>query len=189
MANPASFPLFPDVAGAAPEYPLTETARAIRAEWDPQRAGNPFLSCEPIGMPRIMGQPYPMEFVDDGERILLRIELYDVVRTIHMDPDAAAGNAPPGPLGFSTGSWDGNALVVRTTRLGWPWFDQSGIPQSAAAELLERFTPSADGTRLEYILTVTDPDTFTEPVTLEKYWTWRPDAQVRPFDCNPAYSP
>ena len=189
MANPASFPLFLDVAGATPDYPLTAAARTARSSWDPVE-DNPFLSCDPVGMPRVMGQPYPMEFINDGERILLRIELHDVVRTIRMSADeAAAGEEPANPLGHSRGHWDGGTLVVRTTNLNWPFFDQSGIPQSASAEILERFTPSTDGTRLEYVLTVTDPATFTEPVTLEKYWTWRPDAQVRPFDCNTDYSP
>ena len=189
MANPASFPLFLDVAGAAPEYPLTEAAIAARATWDPA-ANNPYLTCEPVGMPRIMGQPYPMEFIDEGERIVLRIELYDVVRTIHMQGEqSAADESPLTPQGYSRGTWEGGTLVVRTNRLGWPYFDQSGIPQSPAAELLERFTPSANGTRLQYTLTVTDPATFTEPVTLEKYWTWRPDAEVRPFECNAEYRP
>ena len=212
MANPASFPLFLDVAGASPEYPLTEAAIAARATWDPA-ADNPYLTCEPVGMPRIMGQPYPMEFIDEGERIVLRIELYDVVRTIHMESEASgevsgevygveseasgavsgavsgADEPAPAPQGYSRGTWEGGTLVVRTNRLSWPYFDQSGIPQSPQAELLERFTPSADGTRLDYVLTVTDPATFTEPVTLEKYWTWRPDAQVRPFECNAEYRP
>ena len=212
MANPASFPLFLDVAGASPEYPLTEAAIAARATWDPA-ADNPYLTCEPVGMPRIMGQPYPMEFIDEGERIVLRIELYDVVRTIHIESEASgevsgevygveseasgavsgavsgADEPAPAPQGYSRGTWEGGTLVVRTNRLSWPYFDQSGIPQSPQAELLERFTPSADGTRLDYVLTVTDPATFTEPVTLEKYWTWRPDAQVRPFECNAEYRP
>lgn len=189
MANPASFPLFLDVAGAAPDYPLTEAAQTTRATWNPAE-DNPYLTCDPVGMPRIMGQPYPMEFIDEGERIVLRIELYDVVRTIDMtgeEPDA--DSSPLTPQGHSRGTWEGSTLVVRTNRLGWPYFDQSGIPQSPEAELLERFTPSVDGTRLEYTLTVTDPATFTEPVTLEKYWTWRPDAEVRPFECNTEYRP
>ena len=189
MANPASFPLFLDVAGASPEYPLTQAAMAARATWDPS-TDNPYLTCEPVGMPRIMGQPYPMEFIDEGDRIVLNIELYDAVRTIHMgDEQSTATQSPPTVQGYSRGTWEGATLVVRTSRLSWPYFDQSGIPQSPAAELLEHFTPSADGTRLDYTLTVTDPATFTEPVTLEKYWTWRPDAQVRPFECNADYRP
>ena len=43
------------------------------------------LGCRPKGMWAIMGQPFPFDFVDQGNTILLRIEEYDSVRTIHMD--------------------------------------------------------------------------------------------------------
>jgi len=35
-------------------------------------------------MPTIMEQPYPIEFVNKGDAILLRLEEYDSVRTISM---------------------------------------------------------------------------------------------------------
>jgi hypothetical protein len=35
-------------------------------------------------MPTIMEQPYPIEFVNKGDTILLRLEEYDSVRTISM---------------------------------------------------------------------------------------------------------
>ena len=73
--------------------------------------------------------------------------------------------------------------MVRTTDADWPYFDQSGVPQSAASEIVERFTPSADGSRLNYTLTVTDPDVFTGPVTLRKYWAWRPGEELLSYDC------
>ena len=31
-----------------------------------------------------MGQPFPIEFVDRGDTILLRLEEYDAVRTIYL---------------------------------------------------------------------------------------------------------
>jgi hypothetical protein len=42
---------------------------------------------------------------------------------------------------------------------------------------------SRQGDRLDYTLTVTDPDTFIEPVVLEKHWVWYPDAVVGIYDC------
>ena len=48
---------------------------------------------------------------------------------------------------------------------------------------MERFTLTDDGSRLEYEMTVTDPATFTEPVVLTKSWAWRPNDEVRPYDC------
>jgi hypothetical protein len=38
----------------------------------------------PKGMPYIMNQPYPIVFIDERSTILLRIEEYDLVRTIRM---------------------------------------------------------------------------------------------------------
>lgn len=178
-------PLFRDVTTTETEWPLTEAAAEARAAWDPV-ADSPYLGCTTMGMPRLMGQPYPMEFVDEGDRILLRIELYDAVRVIHMNSATAARGQPRTPLGYSEGYWEGPTLVVHTTRIDWPLFDQSGIPQSDAADVVERFGVSADGAHLEYQLTVSDPATFTEPVTLSKFWVWRPDEEVQPFECADA---
>jgi hypothetical protein len=48
----------------------------------------------------------------------------------------------------------------------------------------ERFTLNADGSRLEYRMVVTDPATFTAPVTLQKAWEWRPGEELRPYECR-----
>ena len=50
--------------------------------------------------------------------------------------------------------------------------------------MIERFTLSEDGSRLDYSLTVTDPANFTEPVTLTKFWVWYPEMTVEPFQCQ-----
>ena len=86
--------------------------------------------------------------------------------------------------GYSVGRWEGDTLVVTTTLLNSPWFSQSGIPQSTQATLSERFTPTADGSRLNYELTTTDPLSFTEPVTTRRQWLYLPDQEIRPYDCT-----
>ncbi len=165
-------------------YPLTETARAALASFDPV-ADNPVRDCIPKGMPTIMEQPYPMEFVERGQTILLRLEEYDTVRTIHLDGNAASAARPsPTPLGISRGRWDGRTLVVTTTGVSWPHFNKTGIPQSDEVEMIERFTPSEDGSRLDYTMTVRDAATFTEPVELTKSWLWLPDVVVEPYECT-----
>jgi len=164
-------------------YPLTPAAREQLANYD-KATDNPTINCTPKGMPTIMEQPYPQEFVYDGENIVLRIEEYDVRRTIHMNQNAAPDGTPNSPLGYSIGRWDGDALVVTTTHLNWPWFNQLGIPQSEQSVLVETFTPTSDGSRLDYQLTVTDPVNFTEPVTLEKYWLYLPEEEIKPYNCT-----
>jgi hypothetical protein len=160
-------------------YPMTPAAKAALAAFD-FAVDDPTRNCTPKGMPTIMEQPYPMQIVERGNTIVLRIEEYDTERVVHM---AAAGVAVPGPLGYSTGRFEGPALVVTTTQSTWGYFDSVGIPLSQSAVLVERFTPSPDGARLDYSLTVTDAATFTAPVELKKQWIWRPEVQLGKYEC------
>ena len=164
-------------------YPLTAAARASVEAFDPV-ADSPILNCVSKGMPTIMEQPYPLQFLRQGEDIVLHLEEYDTLRMIHMDPNTTDEGEPATKLGFSTGRWEGNTLVVRTTRSSWPWFDVVGIPHSEDSEMVERFTLSEDGSRLDYALTVTDPANFTEPVTVSKFWVWYPQMTVESFQCQ-----
>jgi hypothetical protein len=100
-----------------------------------------------------------------------------------MDSRVTRELTEPTPLGLSTGAWDGRTLVVTTKRVSWPYFSQMGIPQSPAVEIVERFAPTADGSRLDYSLTVTDPPTFTEPVTVSTYWIYVPGVELLPYQC------
>ena len=133
--------------GAWRSEPYTEAAVAARADWDP--LDNFTTRCEPEGMPRLMMNPHPFEFVDEGSEIRIRSELYDIDRIVHLD-GAAAQSATPSSLGYSVGRWEEDTLVVETTKVNWPWLDNSGTPQSEAAEFVERFTVSEDQTRLDY---------------------------------------
>ena len=164
------------------DYPLTEGAKKTRAAWNPI-TDTVAPGCEPKGMPTIMEQPYPIEFVKKGDTILLRLEEYDTVRTINMAPNADFDRLSPALLGRSKGQWEGDTLVVTTSRIAWRYVDPSGVPQSSSSRIVERFTPSSDGTRLDYTMTITDPQTFTGPVELKRSWVWRVGETVKPYNC------
>ncbi len=146
------------------EILLTDVARANRdggVEFDP---------CAPQGMPTLMYNPLPVEFVDNGDTIELRMTAFGVVRTIHMTAGADDATIEPSDFGYSIGRRVGEVLEVRTTRLSWPYFDDNGTPQSENVELLERFSLVDDKTRLTYNLTVIDPAYFVEPIAAS--WEW-----------------
>jgi hypothetical protein len=161
------------------DYPLTEAARKKRAAFNPL-TDTVAPGCRPKGMPTIMEQPYPLEFVRKGDAVVLRLEEYDTVRTIHMKEQPAR---PKTLLGSSQGRWENETLVVTTRGISWTYFDPSGVPLGPNASIVERFTPSADGTRLVLEMAVTDPDTFTEPITLQRTWVWRKGETVKPYNC------
>ena len=148
--------------------PLTPAAQAKVASFD-AIGDDTAMQCIPKGMPQMMGTPHPYEFIDDGDQIRVIGHEFSIVRTIHM---ADAGNPAEQPfshLGYSVGRWEGNTLVVETTRINWPYFGFRR-PQSEAVEVVERFTLSDDQSRLDYHAVITDPVTFTAPVVMERYW-------------------
>jgi len=160
-------------------YPLTAMAQAKRARWNPD-VDVAAAGCEAKGMPYIMEQPYPIEFVRNGNDILLRMEEYDTVRRINMNPGTSSENSI---LGNSTGHWEDDTLVVTTSSVSYRHFDGLGTPQGTNPRFEERFRVSDDNSRLEYEITAVDEEVFTEPVTLTKHWIWRPGEQVKPYEC------
>ncbi|HEY5624377.1 MAG TPA: DUF6152 family protein [Gammaproteobacteria bacterium] len=172
--------------GFAPNLPLTAAARDAAS--DHAEADNPNARCIAGGMPAVMTRvsaPHPIDFVARDSEILIRLEVFDVVRTVHMDADTDAGSQPVSRLGYSTGRWEGNTLVVRTSRIDWPYFDPNGrVPLGGRAEILERFTLSDDATTLSYEIVVTDAETFTAPVSARWEFDPRPDLIVEPFECT-----
>jgi hypothetical protein len=177
--------------GYSEDPPLTAAARAAYAAFDPT-IDDPVLRCIAPGMPEAMTYigPHPVEFVllENGD-IEILIESDDNVRVVHMGDDASAENQPPSALGYSVGRWEGNALVVTTTRISWPYFKVFGLvaaPQSEDMEIVERFVLEPERGELIYGFTASDPATFTEPVTADRYhvWRYRPGVAVEPYDCT-----
>jgi len=174
MSDPAAFPMFKG------GYPLSAAGRAGLAQWNPR--DNSLLKCGTKGTPLIMITPLPVEFTRVGDTIVLTIEEYDTVRTIHMNPNAPAP-AEHTLLGFSRGRLDGNALVVETDHIKAGYFDHEGTPMSDQIKVVERFVPNADYTRLDYTLTTTDPVNFERSFDLKRYFVWKPENIVHPYEC------
>jgi hypothetical protein len=164
------------------DYPLTEEAKALKETFNPA-VDNPLLNCQLKGMPAIMSNPYPLEFHDRGDVVEIKIEEYDSVRTVYMNPETEVEPAAS-IMGHSVGHWEDETLVVETSHINWGHLSGRGVILSDQVTTLERFTPTESGAKLEYEITVTDAATFTEPVTMSKSWVWIPENQVEPYECK-----
>jgi hypothetical protein len=126
-------------------------------------ADNVLLKCGTKGTPLIMISPLPMEFVKDGDRIIMRLEEYDTVRTIHMNPKAVppagahAARLLSRPLGghHARGrNGPHRCRLLRSRRHATERPDQDG----------GAVYPNPDHSRLDYTLTTTDPVNFERTV-------------------------
>lgn len=183
----------PSREGKAPAWlsnpPLTAAARTGKAAYD-EVVDDPVLGCISPGMPRVMlrSGPYAVRFIERGPDLVLQNEWFEIDRLIHMDGKEPPGDTPYTPLGYSAGRWDGDALVITTTHIDWPYFELYGlvgVPQSRAMRIVERFTPRDDNATLQYDWSATDPTNLTETISYENYVTfrWNPTLDFLPYDC------
>ena len=92
---------------------LTPKAEALRAAYrapEDSEAAN----CLPPGMPGIMTQPYPMEFLLTPGKVTIVIEAYTQVRHIYTDGRPLPAEPNPEFHGTSIGRWENDTLVVET---------------------------------------------------------------------------
>ena len=165
---------------------LTELGSQLNAAFDPL-TDNAQLDCR-HGMPDTMFDPVPMEISNEGDHIRLHIAQYNIQRVIHMEGEALHGEPESSPVGYSTGRWDGDVLVVTTTHVDWPYYLNSGTPQSDQVSYIEWFSMSNDGQTLNYSLEISDPVVFPESFIIERTREWAPGVEIEPFDCVAEWS-
>ncbi len=182
--DPVSHYLFP---GNDNLPQVTESARKLMAGFDFSES-SPFSNCAPKGMPFAMSNPYPIELLDAGDNIIIKLEEYDAVREIHMRDKHDDKGIAPSTLGYSTGRWESDTLIVTTTKIDYGFLIANAkplpIPQSANVHVEERFSLSSDHNRLDYEVLITDPEILTAPMKVSKYFQWQPGAKIQPYDCS-----
>jgi hypothetical protein len=138
-----------------------------------------------VGPPMLPPTYYAnLQILQTRDHVVIRHELMDAVRVIHMD-----GRPHPGPhvqwlAGHSTGRWQGQTLVVdtsnfteRTNFRGSPQNTRQDIFATERLHVIERFTPTNAST-IRYEFMVEDPDTWTMP--------WSGEMSIRRAD-GPIY--
>ena len=97
------------------------------------------------------------------DHLVLMTEMVHTVRSVPLDDRPAIEDERLAQWsGNSRGRWEGDTLVVETTNFDT---DRNWRGSSTGMRLVERFT-RVDETTLEYEYTVRDPDTWTEPWTV-----------------------
>jgi hypothetical protein len=162
------------------ERAAIEAPRATGADTPPSAGAQPAepAPCRVPGMPAILETTQPIELVERGDRVVMRFAEWGVERVVYMQPNRGPPSGQRSPLGASFGRWENGTLAIFTLYIDYPFFDARGTPQSKDVTVLERYTASANGERLDYRVTVTDPVTFTRPVVRQGLMTFDPTAQI-----------
>lgn len=162
---------------------LNERGLAFQSIFDEAIA--PKYDCVPAASPAIQYDPYFMEVVQWPDRVLLRYEKDDQLRTVWLD-----GREPPPNeytiQGFSVGEYRGDSLFVETTHFVFDitgFDDYNGIPSSQLKTVTEVYWMENDELRMT--LTVADPLFLREPASYTTRWLRAPEGyKLNPYGCD-----
>ena len=168
------------------EVPYQPWAKAIadaRADGSHSRE-DPDANCLPQGVPKIAAAPAPWKIVQTPDLIVVVHEAFNLWRQIFLDGRRLAADVNPTWLGYSTGTWDGDTLVVDTRGFnGKPWLDQLGKPSTESLHVIERYRRKDFG-HMDIEITIDDPGAYTEPWTVTQPVHLLPETELLEFICN-----
>ena len=168
-------------------FPLSEAGRVKAETWDASIHSQPELQARPHPAQYSMRGPFPnfrMGVVTDPQtNALVALTITNLFgnadRTIWMD-----GRAHPSPYaehtwdGFSTGTWEGDALRVTTTHMKMGYIHRNGVAASPRSTMTELFFRHD-----RYLMLVTiieDPVYLEEPFVRTSNFVWAPTQTIPP---------
>jgi hypothetical protein len=126
---------------------------------------DPVASCKPSGALRLLTYPPYRKILQMPHLVVILSERDVTYRQIFVDGRLLPKDPSPTWNGYSTGTWQGDTLVVET--IGFrdgTWLDRAGSPMMEGAKMTERFRRVNFG-NLEIDVTIDDPRSYTRPWT------------------------
>jgi hypothetical protein len=168
--------------GGTPLSPTPEY-EALRAELRASTVPGQSANCLPPGMPGIMSQPYPMEFLLTPGKVTIVIEAYTQVRHIYTDGRELPEYPDPLFFGTSVGHWEGDTLVVESVGFNELVTIGQGLPHSDQMKITERIRLTGDDT-MQIETTITDPEALTAPYTTTATFARHRDWTIAEYVCQ-----
>lgn len=168
--------------------PYTPEGLARRDANRANPARDPYARCYKPGVPHLMYLPFPFQIVQSESFVTIMSEYVHNTRFIFLDRDDHYGQ---GELdlwnGDSVGRFDGDSLVTDVFNFHPDtWLDRSGNHAGGATlRVNEEFT-LVDADTIRYRATLTDPEDFTRPWTIET-WLYRhkdPAKRILEYECH-----
>lgn len=149
-----------------PVPPMQPWAAELQKERVAREHGDdPLARCLPHGVPRIgTSGVHPFKIVQTPSLVVMLYEQLSIFRQVFLDGRTAIKDPNPTWLGYSTGKWDGDTLVVETSGFNdKTWLDTTmGHPATEALHVTERFRRKDYG-NLDIRITIDDPKAYTKP--------------------------
>jgi hypothetical protein len=166
---------------------LTDEGERRRAAFDPVK-DDPAIYCDPASPVRFwINVNEPFEIRRDGNTVIVDHQFMDSRRVVHLDEAAPPAGTPRSTMGYSTGHFDGTALVVTTANFAAGALEpRFGVMHTTDLKLTERLEVNARTHELEITWTIDDPVIFKQPHTQKESFV-RTERWTERYDCKPGY--
>jgi hypothetical protein len=166
---------------------LTAEGERARAAFDPVK-DDPAIDCDPASPVRFwINVNEPFKIRRDADTVVIDNRFMDSHRTVHLDADTPGPEVPRSTMGYSTGRFEGDALIVTTSRFSAGVLEpRYGVLHSENLKLTEKLEVNRETGELEISWTIDDPAFFKAPVAQKELFvrsTWEPE----PYNCRPGY--
>jgi len=170
---------------AAPDLDVLPWAEALAKERTASNSADfPPSRCLPAGPVPLFGPGF-FELVQSS-KVLMMVFEEDTpgYRQAFLDGRVHPKDFGPTWLGHSTGTWDGDALVIDSVGFNDKgWLDFEGHPHTEALHVIQRIRRPNLG-NLEIQITVDDPGTLRKPSTVIKTAALAPNDEIQEYICN-----
>jgi hypothetical protein len=153
-----------------------------RAQGQGENLQSQAANCLPPGMPGIMTQPYPIEFLFNPGKVVMVIEAYSQVRHIYTDGRSHPEDPDATFEGHSIGHWQGDTLVIDSVGFIPDSQIAPGIGHSDRMHIVERIR-KVDPEHLQIATTITDPKVLAKPWTAVRPYV-RVHDDLREYICE-----
>jgi hypothetical protein len=167
---------------------LKPATLAEAEKWDPKQDFTLSNACKAPSIVYALQGPFPIEIFQGTEFIVMKMEYFDMVRMIFMDGRKADENTPETKMGFSTGRWEGDMLVVETTHIAASTITNNGLNHSNKIRTLERFKLTPDGKGLMITQEFEDPETLDNRGARFIPFRKKSGEHVYPYECDPSFA-
>lgn len=128
-------------------------------------------ACLPFGHVRSMNSPNPVQFFQTDTAFAYLFEVNTWHHAFTIGGNGLNQRLPPSWYGNSHGEWDGDTLVVTTTKYnGKTRLDTVGHPHSSKLTVTEKFT-MRDANSIDYVITIEDPIYYSAPWSNTRIFT------------------
>ena len=142
----------------------------------------PTSHCQPGGVP-FSTLIAPFKMVQTPRQIVMLLEDNNPPRQIYLDGRKLPDDPWPSWMGYSSGRWEGDALVAETHGFNnRSWLDGIGHPRSEAMRVVERFHRRDVG-HMDVEMTFDDPKMYTRAFTIKFGLRLIPDTDVLESIC------